>query len=64
MTAGTSHILHMRSTPMAEPTASRSDMRWPMMMTLSLWRIWSARALAMMRLRTWLRFSTPWETPP
>ena len=29
-----------------------------------IWRIWSARAWAMMRLRTWLRFSTPWETPP
>ena len=33
ITAGTSHILQMRSTPSAEPMASRSLMRWPIMTT-------------------------------
>ena len=38
--------------PTAEPTASRSLMRWPIMMTLSLFLIRSHKALAMIRLRT------------
>ena len=64
MTAGTSQILQMRSTPSAEPMASRSLIRWPMMTTWSAALISSTRASATMRLRTLLRFSTPWLTPP
>ena len=47
-----------------EPMASRSLIRWPMMTT------WSASLMSLtswsatMRLRTLLRFSTPWLTPP
>lgn len=59
MTAGTSQILQMRSTPSAEPMASRSLIRWPMMTTWSAALISSTRASATMRLRTLLRFSTP-----
>ena len=49
---------------LAAPMASRSLMRWPMMTT------WSASLMSLtswsatMRLRTLLRFSTPWLTPP
>ena len=62
MTAGTPQILQMRSTPMAEPMASRSLMRWPIMMTLSLFLIRSHKALAMMRLRHDCAFDTVGDT--
>ena len=60
------HIAHFADAQHADggATASRSLMRCPMMITLSLRLMRSHSALAIMRLRTWLRFSTPWEIPP
>ena len=50
--------------PTAAPTQSRSAKRWPITrMFLLVWTI-SVMALATMRVRTLLRFSTPLETPP
>ena len=62
--AGLPHSFAKRSIPTAEPKASKSDARWPMISTLSLCAIRSLMAEAMMRLFTLLRFSTLRDTPP